>query len=94
MKDDPFRQAFLRLKQEHRLYVERESAVTFLTPTLFRADVPMPPNVPFGIYEVDVKLFADGALVAQSTSALEVIKVGVREENGLDGQAVVCRRLE
>jgi uncharacterized protein (TIGR02186 family) len=79
VKDDPFRQAFVRLKQEHRLYIERESAVTFLTPTLFRADVPMPPNVPFGIYEIDVKLFADGAMVAQSTSALEVIKVGFEQ---------------
>lgn len=79
VKDDPFRQAFVRLKQEHKLYVERENAVTFLTPTLFRADVPMPANVPFGIYEIDVKLFADGAMVAQSASALEVIKVGFEQ---------------
>jgi len=79
VKEDPFRQAFVRLKKEHGLYVGREKAVTFLTPNLFRADVPMPPNVPFGIYEVDVKLFADGAMVAQSTSALEVIKVGFEQ---------------
>ena len=79
VKEDPFRQAFVRLKKEHGLYVGRESGVTFVTPTLFRADVPMPPNVPFGIYEVDVKLFADGAMVAQSTSALEVIKVGFEQ---------------
>ncbi|MEA2986199.1 MAG: hypothetical protein QOD94_2453, partial [Alphaproteobacteria bacterium] len=51
VKEDPFRQAFVRLKKEHGLYVGREKAVTFLTPNLFRADVPMPPNVPFGIYE-------------------------------------------
>jgi uncharacterized protein (TIGR02186 family) len=79
VKNDPFRQAFVRLKQERGLYVERESAVTFLTPTLFRADVPMPANVPFGIYEIDVKLFADGAIIAQSTTALEVIKVGFEQ---------------
>jgi uncharacterized protein (TIGR02186 family) len=79
VKEDPFRQAFVRLKQEHGLYIERENAVTFLTPTLFRAEVPMPANVPFGIYEVDVKLFADGAMVAQSTTALEVIKVGFEQ---------------
>jgi uncharacterized protein (TIGR02186 family) len=79
VKEDPFRQAFLRLKQEHGLYLQRENAVTFLTPTLFRADVPMPPNVPFGIYEIDVKVFADGALVAQANSALEVIKVGFEQ---------------
>jgi uncharacterized protein (TIGR02186 family) len=79
VKDDVFRRAFVRLKQEHGLYIERENAVTFLTPTLFRAEVPMPANVPFGIYEVDVKLFADGAMVAQSTTALEVIKVGFEQ---------------
>lgn len=77
--DDEFRQALVRLKQQHQLYVQRENAVTFLTPTLFRADVPMPPNVPFGIYEVNVKLFADGAMIAQSASALEVIKVGFEQ---------------
>jgi uncharacterized protein (TIGR02186 family) len=79
VKEDSFRQAFIRLKQEHGLYIERENAVTFLTPTLFRADVPMPANVPFGIYEVDVKLFADGAMIAQSNTALEVIKVGFEQ---------------
>ena len=79
VKEDPFRQAFVRLKQEHGLYVERENAVTFLTPTLFRADVPMPANVPFGIYEIDVKLFADGTMIAQSNTALEVIKVGFEQ---------------
>jgi uncharacterized protein (TIGR02186 family) len=79
VKDDPFRQAFVRLKKQHGLFIDRENAVTFLTPTLFRADVPMPPNVPFGIYEIDVKLFADGAMIAQTTSALEVIKVGFEQ---------------
>jgi uncharacterized protein (TIGR02186 family) len=77
--DDPFRSAFIRLKQEHGLFIGRDNAVTFLTPTLFRADVPMPKNAPFGIYNIDVKLFADGAMIAQTTSALEVIKVGFEQ---------------
>jgi uncharacterized protein (TIGR02186 family) len=77
--NDPFRMAFLRLKQEHGLYVEKENGVTFLTPTLFRADIPLPKTAPFGIYDVDVKLFADGAMIAQSTSAIEVIKVGFEQ---------------
>lgn len=79
VKDDPFRQAFIRLKEEHKLYVERENAVTFLTPTLFRAEVPMPPNAAFGVYKIDVKLFADGAMIAQANTALEVIKVGFEQ---------------
>jgi uncharacterized protein (TIGR02186 family) len=77
--DDAFRVAFLRLKEEHGLYVDDPSGVTFLTPTLFRAGIPLPANVPFGTYDVDVKLFADGAMIARSTSALEIIKVGFEQ---------------
>jgi uncharacterized protein (TIGR02186 family) len=75
-KDDPFRAAFVRLKKEQDLYSDRDNAVTFLTPTLFRADVPIPANVPFGIHAIDVKLFADGAMIARSSTAFEVMKVG------------------
>jgi len=77
--NDAFRAAFIRLRTQRGLYREDPSAVTFLTPTLFRADVPMPPNAPFGIYEIDVKLFADGAMIAQTNTALEVIKVGFEQ---------------
>ena len=77
--DDAFRKAFVRLQKQHGLYREDTAAVTFLTPTLFRADVPMPPNAPFGIYEINVKIFADGAMIAQTNSALEVIKVGFEQ---------------
>ncbi len=79
VRDDPFRVAFLDLKQEHGLYREADNAVTLLTPTLFRADIPLPSNAPFGTYEVDIKLFADGALAARATTALEVIKVGFEQ---------------
>jgi uncharacterized protein (TIGR02186 family) len=77
--EDPFRTAFLRLKQEHGLYLDEPNGVTFLTPTLFRAGIPLPANVPFGTYDVDVKLFADGAMIARSTSALEIIKAGFEQ---------------
>jgi uncharacterized protein (TIGR02186 family) len=79
VRDDPFRIAFLELKQEHGLYREADNAVTLLTPTLFRADIPLPANAPFGTYDVDVKLFADGALAARATTALEIIKVGFEQ---------------
>lgn len=79
VQDDPFRSAFLRLKMDHRLYVEGPNAVTFLTPTLFRASIPLPAEVPVGTYDVDVKLFADGALIARTNSAFEIIKVGFEQ---------------
>lgn len=76
---DPFRTAFLRLKMEQGLYYQQPNAVTFLTPTLFRATIPLPANVPTGSFEVDVKLFADGGLIARTGSALEVIKAGFEQ---------------
>lgn len=77
--DDAFRVAFLRLQQEHGLYRERDNAVTFLTPTVFRATITLPANVPIGSYEIDVKLFADGALLGRDQSAFETVKVGFEQ---------------
>ncbi len=78
-RDDPFRQAFLRLKVEKQLYRELQNGVTFLTPALYRAAIPIPDNTPTGVYEIDVKLFADGALLARTQTALEVVKVGFEQ---------------
>ncbi len=39
--NDAFRSAFVRLRSEHGLYREATSAVTFLTPTLFRTGIPL-----------------------------------------------------
>lgn len=79
VRDDPFRKAFLRLKEQRKLYVENTSGVTFLTPTLFRTTLPLPATVPIGTYDVDLKLFADGKLVGRSSSAFEVAKVGFEQ---------------
>ena len=48
-RDDPFRQAFLRLKVEQQLYREVQNGVTFLTPALYRAAIPIPDNAPTGV---------------------------------------------
>jgi uncharacterized protein (TIGR02186 family) len=77
--DDPFRMAFARLRGERGLYFERTNAVTFLTPTLFRASLPLPADAPIGTYEVDVKLFANGAMIARESSAFELYKVGFEQ---------------
>jgi uncharacterized protein (TIGR02186 family) len=79
VRDDPFREAFLRLKTSRHLYIEQTSAVTFLTPTLFRATIPLSAEVLTGNYDIDVKLFADGALIARTNSAFEIIKVGFEQ---------------
>jgi uncharacterized protein (TIGR02186 family) len=78
-RNDPLRAAFLRLQRAHHLYVEEPTGVTFLTPALYRASIPLPAQSPIGTYEVDVKLFADGAMIARTTSAFEVMKVGFEQ---------------
>src|SRR6185312_4385499 len=77
--NDAFRKAFVRLQKRHGLYREDTSAVTFLTPTLFRTGIPLPGQVPIGTYDVEIKLFANGALVTKADSAFEIVKVGFEQ---------------
>jgi uncharacterized protein (TIGR02186 family) len=77
--NDVFRSAFVRLRMEHGLYREETSAVTFLTPTLFRTGIPLPAAVPIGTYQVEIRLFSDGALVARTDTAFDIVKVGFEQ---------------
>jgi uncharacterized protein (TIGR02186 family) len=77
--DDPFRVAFIKLKTDHNLYREVSNGVTFLTSWLYRASIPLPAEVPVGTYEVDVRLFADGAQIARAPSPFEVYKSGFEQ---------------
>ena len=74
--DDQFRQAFVRIKRDRSLYGETTNGVTFLTPTLYRASIFVPAEAQVGNYEVDVKLFADGTMIARTNSAFEIVTVG------------------
>jgi uncharacterized protein (TIGR02186 family) len=77
--NDAFRSAFVRLRSERGLYREETSAVTFLTPTLFRTGIPLPAEVPIGTYQVEIKLFSDGALVTHTETAFDIVKVGFEQ---------------
>jgi uncharacterized protein (TIGR02186 family) len=74
---EPYREAFLRLKQRSLLYVERSDDITFLGGKLFRTDLHFPSNVPTGTYFVETFLFRDGQVVSAQTTPLVVSKVGV-----------------
>jgi uncharacterized protein (TIGR02186 family) len=76
---DPFRTAFIRLKQQQNLYGQSATAVTFLTPTVFRASIPVPANAATGRYGVDVKVFAQGAMVARTATSFDVTKAGIEQ---------------
>ncbi|GAB1717880.1 MAG: membrane protein [Nitrobacter sp.] len=98
---DPFRRAFIRLRMEHGLYRENTSAVTFLTPSLFRTGIPLPAEVPTGTYTIGIKLLAGGALIAKTDTAFEIVKVGfehlvataARQHGVLYGVATACMGL-
>jgi uncharacterized protein (TIGR02186 family) len=79
VREDPFRVNFVRLKTEHRLYGQQANGVTFLTPTLFRAEIRLPAEAPFGSYDADVKLFGGGNMIVRVNSAFEVVKVGFEQ---------------
>ena len=78
-RDDPYRTNFIRLKREHRLYIQQTNGVTLLTPTVFRAEIPLPAEAPVGNYDVDVKVFANGGMLARTNSAFELVKVGFEQ---------------
>jgi uncharacterized protein (TIGR02186 family) len=77
--DGAFREALIRLKQEAGLYVEDGRAVTFITPDIFRATVPVPATAPVGSYDVSVSLLSDGVQIARETTNFEVTKVGFEQ---------------
>ena len=77
--NDAFRSAFVRLRAERGLYREETTAVTFLTPTLFRTAIPLPAEVPIGAYGVEIKLFSAGHLLTQTDTSFEIVKVGFEQ---------------
>jgi uncharacterized protein (TIGR02186 family) len=79
VREDPFRAAFIHLETQSGLYSERTAGVTFLTASVFRAAIPVPSNAPVGNYSVEVKLFANGALITRDTSTFEIVKAGIEQ---------------
>ena len=78
-RGDPFRTNFIRLKEEHGLYTEQTNAVTMLTPTVFRAGIPVSALAQIGSYEVSVHVLSGGKVVASTQTAFELVKVGFEQ---------------
>jgi uncharacterized protein (TIGR02186 family) len=77
--DSTFTDALVRLKRATGLYVERANGVSFITPGLFRATVPVAATAPLGRYEVEVALFAGGVRLARELTSFDVDKVGFEQ---------------
>ena len=80
--DRAFREALYRLKAQEGLYLEDERGVTFLTPDIFRASIPLPAIAPPGNYDVEVALFADTVILARTTTSFELVKSGFEQQVG------------
>lgn len=74
-----FRQAYRRLMEANGLYQRDPSGVRFVSPTLFRATVRLPANIPHGVHTVRALLFKSGQFLAERELKLRVIKTGIEQ---------------
>jgi uncharacterized protein (TIGR02186 family) len=74
-----FVKALVDLKTAHGLFVERENAVEFLAPNVFRTTFFLPSDIPTGEYRVSVYLFQKESFLAGQTQVLNIEKGGFSE---------------
>jgi uncharacterized protein (TIGR02186 family) len=79
VREDPFRSAFLRLQEARGLYIDKPGAINFQTSILYSGSIPIPAGAPLGTYNVELKLFADGAPIASSNEAFDIVKEGFEQ---------------
>src|SRR5690606_401955 len=83
--DDPdrlaqFAAALREQKQILGLYTERVGGVQFLSQTLFRATVPLAPDVPVGTHRARAYLFKNGEFIHETSATLIIYKAGLEEK--------------
>lgn len=76
-KAQPYLDAVLRQKKSKNLYVERDSGVTFLSSSVFRATIPLPAEVPIGTYTIKVFAFKDKQLAGGTSVPFAIDKTGL-----------------
>ncbi len=75
-----FREAIVRQKKAGRLYSQHEGGVSFLSGSLFRSTVALPPNVPAGNLKVQVFVFSRGEVTSTNTMTLFIDKGGIERD--------------
>lgn len=76
LTDTEFGEALRRIRKDDGLFIENPEGLTKLSPSLFRATVVLPPNVPIGVHEVTAYLFRNGQQLTSKTGSYEIGKVG------------------
>jgi len=76
LNESEFNSALRRSRRRDGLFYQREDALTQLSPTLYRAELYLPPNVPIGEHVAHAYLFHDGQMLAQIEKSFRVEKVG------------------
>ncbi|MEX6504916.1 TIGR02186 family protein [Jiella sp. M17.18] len=73
---DDFATALRRIRQSSGLYDQTIGSVQFVSPTLFRADLQLPANLPVGRHTAQAFLFRNGVFIREDTAPLIVVKTG------------------
>ena len=76
---EEYRNAFLALKQKSKLYQSNPGGVTFISSSLFQANIHIPADIPNGTHTIRAVLFKKGIFVAEKQLPLEVVKTGIEE---------------
>ena len=74
-----FTAALRERKKASGLYSERVGGVQFLSQSLFRATVPLAPNVPVGTHRARAFLFKNGVFIKESSAQLAILKAGFEQ---------------
>ena len=74
-----FTEALRSRKRATGLYSERVGGVQFLSQSLFRATLALPPNVPVGTHRARAFLFKNGVFLRETSAPLAILKSGFEE---------------
>ena len=77
---EDYKTAIIDLKQRERLYFESQTGVAFIGPSLFRATIKLPANVPVGPLVARVHLFREGRLLHSIPAGVMLNREGVERE--------------
>lgn len=76
---DDFRQAFRRQMLDSGLYQTNPGGIRFVSPSLFRATLKLPADVPNGVHVVHAYLFKSGEFMMETKLPLRVVKTGIEQ---------------